>query len=168
MKTCISDTPDGYIVSVYLEDGNGYGKWHPLRNFGDRQSDAKEFANWDVPKLEEIHINALIKQYKNNVKYIRVNGRNFKKTKIKKRGNKMTAEDFLKQRYEVCKGREQKWQLDDMYKFAKEAVMFARCEECKKAIKAYCIASGCEDANECHATYCREMTKFKELLNTEK
>jgi hypothetical protein len=52
--------------------------------------------------------------------------------------NKITnAEEFLAQRYEVCKGREQKWQLDDMYRFAKEALCFARNEEREKAVEAF-------------------------------
>jgi hypothetical protein len=82
--------------------------------------------------------------------------------------NKITnAEEFLAQRYEVCKGREQKWQLDDMYRFAKEALCFARYEEYEKAIQVYkkihCLYKGEMDCRFCSVMcYIR---KFKELLN---
>jgi hypothetical protein len=38
-------------------------------------------------------------------------------------------------------------------------------EEIKKACRAYCMASGCDDAKECHAIYCSEIDEFKKLLN---
>ena len=40
-----------------------------------------------------------------------------------------------------------------------------RQEERTKACKAYCLASGCDDSNECHADYCFEIEVFKKLLN---
>jgi hypothetical protein len=101
---------------------------------------------------------------------------------IESEGTEMTAEDFLKQRYEVCKGREQKWQLDDMYKFAKEAVMFARKEENDKCLRdiqsiemaiknnatdAFCITSECtnfSDKHTCAVNTCKKMAVFSKLI----
>lgn len=45
MITQIENTEHGYIVGVFLRDGNGYGQWHRLRNFGVRQGDAIEFRD---------------------------------------------------------------------------------------------------------------------------
>lgn len=67
----IENTPDGYIVGVYLRDGNGYGQWHRLRNFGDRQGDAIEFREYDLPTFSNQQINLFIKTFDVDQKYIR-------------------------------------------------------------------------------------------------
>lgn len=67
----IENTPDGYIVGVYLRDGNGYGQWHRLRNFGDRQGDAIEFREYDLPGFTDQQINLFIKTFDVDQKYIR-------------------------------------------------------------------------------------------------
>ena len=70
----IENTPGGYVVSCYYDQ-----HWHPLRNFGDRQGDARFFKEHDCPKLEDGMIRVLIKHYNPSVKYIRLNGGRFKK-----------------------------------------------------------------------------------------
>lgn len=70
----VSNTPEGYVVQVLI-----VGTWTSLRNFGERQSDAKEFCYKDCPKLSDLHIKLLAKNYDKNVKYIRVNEKLFKK-----------------------------------------------------------------------------------------
>lgn len=67
----IENTPDGYIVGVYLRDGNGYGQWHRLRNFGDRQGDAIEFREYDLPGFTDQQINLFIKTFNISQKYMR-------------------------------------------------------------------------------------------------
>lgn len=71
MLTQIENTPDGYIVGVYLRDGNGYGQWHRLRNFGDRQGDAIEFREYDLPGFTDQQINLFIKTFNISQKYMR-------------------------------------------------------------------------------------------------
>lgn len=73
----ITNTPDGYVVQVLIA-----GVWTSLRNFGERQSDAKEFCYKDCPKLSESNIKLLAKNYNKNVKYIRINENLFRKQKI--------------------------------------------------------------------------------------
>lgn len=72
MITQIENTPDGYIVGVYLRDGNGYGQWHRLRNFGDRQGDAIEFRDYDIPTFTDQQIRLFIKTFKVEQQYIRI------------------------------------------------------------------------------------------------
>ena len=67
----IENTPDGYIVGVYLRDGNGYGQWHRLRNFGDRQGDAIEFREYDLPTFSYQQIELFIKTFDAGQKYMR-------------------------------------------------------------------------------------------------
>lgn len=67
----IENTPDGYIVGVYLRDGNGYGQWHRLRNFGDRQGDAIEFREYDLPTFSNQQIELFIKTFDVGQKYMR-------------------------------------------------------------------------------------------------
>ncbi len=69
----VSNTPEGYVVQVLI-----CGTWAPLRNFGERQSDAKEFCYKDCPKLSQSSIWLLAKNYDMNVKYIRINEKLFK------------------------------------------------------------------------------------------
>ena len=70
----VENNPEGYVVSCYHDL-----QWHPLRNFGERQGDARFFKEYDCPKLEDGMIRALIKHYDPSVKYIRLNGGRFKK-----------------------------------------------------------------------------------------
>ena len=69
----VSNTPEGYVVQVLI-----CGTWATLRNFGERQSDAKEFCYKDCPKLSQSSIRLLAKNYDMNVKYIRINEKLFK------------------------------------------------------------------------------------------
>lgn len=71
MLTQIENTPDGYIVGVYLRDGNGYGQWHRLRNFGDRQGDAIEFRDYDLSGFTDQQINLFVKTFDVGKKYMR-------------------------------------------------------------------------------------------------
>lgn len=70
----VSNTPEGYVVQVLI-----VCTWTSLRNFGERQSDAKEFCDKDCPKLSDLHIKLLAKNYDKNIKYIRVNEKFFKR-----------------------------------------------------------------------------------------
>ena len=72
MMAQIENTPDGYIVGVFLRDGNGYGQWHRLRNFGDRQGDAIEFREWDLPTFTDTQIRLFIKTFNIENKYKRL------------------------------------------------------------------------------------------------
>ena len=40
---------EGYEVCVLMPDERGLRKWFPLRNFGDREGDAKAFKYFDCP-----------------------------------------------------------------------------------------------------------------------
>jgi hypothetical protein len=76
----ISNTPDGYVVSALVsEPPSSYRSWMPLRNFGDRQSDAIIFKNEDCPKLNEFLLKMLIRGYNKEIKYTRINSRKFVK-----------------------------------------------------------------------------------------
>ena len=68
----IENTPDGYIVGVYHDL-----YWHRLRNFGARQGDAIAFKEWDCPNLSEDQLRILEKQFRIDVKYIRVSSTKF-------------------------------------------------------------------------------------------
>ena len=72
MLTQIENTPNGYIVGVYIRDGAGNGQWHRLRNFGPRQGDAIEFRDWDIPKFSDAEINGFIRTFKIEDKYERI------------------------------------------------------------------------------------------------
>ena len=69
----------GYEVGVVMWNEHGRFGTYPLRNFGDRQGDAKMFQMVDCPKLNEIQIRSLIKRYDPNVKYHRITGTQFKR-----------------------------------------------------------------------------------------
>ena len=75
----VENTPCGYIVSAYVMDDNGYGQWHRLRNFGDRQGDAIESRSWDCPNLSDTQLRMLIKNFDINVKYKRISSTKFTK-----------------------------------------------------------------------------------------
>jgi hypothetical protein len=68
---------DGYEVCVLMEDERGLRRWLPLRNFGDRQGDARIFKEVDCPDLTDTQIRMLVKRFDRNVKYERINKRKF-------------------------------------------------------------------------------------------
>lgn len=72
---------DGYEVTVIMSDPNygGLSRHFPLRNFGDREGDAKAFKYLDCPNLTYAQIQMLIKNFSRVVKYKRINGRRFVK-----------------------------------------------------------------------------------------
>lgn len=73
----VSNTQDGYVVEGFICESSGYGQWWPLRNFGTRQGDAKDFANIDCPKLTYDQVRQLARRYDKSFKYQRVNGSRF-------------------------------------------------------------------------------------------
>lgn len=70
---------EGYEVCVLMPDERGLRKWFPLRNFGDREGDAKAFKYFDCPDLTDAQLRMLIKCFDRSVKYKRINGRHFVK-----------------------------------------------------------------------------------------
>lgn len=63
---------NGYVVQAYFRCSlDTHEKWHSIRNFGDRQSDAIEYLN-DIENVEEYRLNSLAKAYSPDVKYIRM------------------------------------------------------------------------------------------------
>ena len=87
MMAQIENTPDGYIVGVFLRDGNGYGQWHRLRNFGDRQGDAIAFREWDLPTFTDAQIRLFIQTFKIENKYKRLDKNKYAKVQIFQPGN---------------------------------------------------------------------------------
>lgn len=83
----------------------------------------------------------------------------------------MKAKEFLRERYENEKSREQEYHLNDMYKFGKEAVDMAIEETKAKALKAFCEAN-CGDFT-CYARYteiqekggCKPCREFWKKMN---
>lgn len=76
----ICNSEFGYIVEAHIEDDNGMRYWVPLRNFGQRQSDAMDFCHTDCPKLNETSVKSLARSFDRAVTYKRVNGRRFVRT----------------------------------------------------------------------------------------
>lgn len=72
---------DGYEVGVTMVNELGYFRYHPLRNFGDHQGDAKIFKEVDCPKLTDMQLKLLIKNYDPKVKYRRINDKRFVREK---------------------------------------------------------------------------------------
>lgn len=79
MKYQVRNSNEGYIVDAYYE-----GKWYPIRNFGNRQGDARLFAYSDAENLSEMQLRMLIKNFKKDRIYIRINSRTFKAIDNKK------------------------------------------------------------------------------------
>ena len=77
MKFEVNNTQDGYIVEAYISDGTGYGQWYPLRNFGNRQGDARDFMLYDCPKLTDLELKCLIRNFDIKTKYARIGRRRF-------------------------------------------------------------------------------------------
>ena len=82
MLTQIENTSDGYIVGIFLIDGAGCGSWYRLRNFGDRQGDAIEFREWDLPEFTDAQIGLFIKTFKIENKYKRLDKNKYAKVQI--------------------------------------------------------------------------------------
>lgn len=78
----ISNTPAGYVVEYYDRFGPDslLGHWKPLRNFGDRQGDARACMEIDCPHLDTDKIRFLIRHYDPARKYIRVSANRYKRT----------------------------------------------------------------------------------------
>jgi len=70
---------NGYLVMVRMENANGFRWCSPMRNFGDRQSDAMNFRDWDCPKFTETQIKAFVTSYKPNEKYKRIGFRKYRR-----------------------------------------------------------------------------------------
>lgn len=68
----VRNSQEGYVVEVYYES-----RWYPIRNFGNRQGDARLFAYSDTENLSELQVRMLIKNYKKDRIYIRINSRTF-------------------------------------------------------------------------------------------
>ena len=73
---------DGYEVTVLMVGEHGYLRHFPLRNFGERQGDARIFKEVDCPKLTDAQIRMLIKNYDPKVKYKRISGTRFVREKV--------------------------------------------------------------------------------------
>lgn len=74
----IENTHDGFVVSAFVCDTpNTNREWKPLRNFGDRQSDAILFKEEDCPRLNEFNLKNLINRYDKDDKWMRASGRRF-------------------------------------------------------------------------------------------
>ena len=69
----VENLPEGYVVSCYHDL-----YWHPLRNFGDRQGDARIFMEIDCPKLKDSQIRMLENAYSKDKRYIRYSATIFK------------------------------------------------------------------------------------------
>ena len=69
----------GYEVGVEMVGELGTPTTLPLRNFGQRQGDAKVFQTEDCPKLSETELKYLAKRYDPTVKYKRMGERRFVK-----------------------------------------------------------------------------------------
>lgn len=70
---------EGYEVGVVMVNDRGTVTTQPLRNFGDRQGDAKLFQLHDCPRLTMEQVKALAKRYDRNIKYQRISERQFKR-----------------------------------------------------------------------------------------
>lgn len=71
---------EGYVVTLTRIWEDGMMSCKPLRKFL-HQGDAMIFKIHDCPKLSELHIKALSRDYDPRTKYIRINGRRFVKHK---------------------------------------------------------------------------------------
>ncbi len=81
MLAQIENTKAGYVVSVYIADTTDRYHWENLRNFGDRQGDAIEFRDWDLPGLPDAQIRQLIRQFDIKTKYVRLGKNRYGKQK---------------------------------------------------------------------------------------
>lgn len=72
---------EGYEVGVVMLNDDGYPTTFPLRNFGERQGDAKIYQHIDCPKLSMPQIRMLIKNFDRSAKYERLKSGRFMKDK---------------------------------------------------------------------------------------
>ncbi len=80
MTVDIGITREGnYLVSVFLRDGNGYGRWHELRCF-ESQGDARVFAYQDVPRFTGEDIALFIRSYNPYKVYVRIGFKKYKQS----------------------------------------------------------------------------------------
>jgi len=68
---------EGYEVGVVMVNDHGSVSYQPLRNFGDRQGDARIFKEHDCPRLTLEQVRALVKRYDKRVKYKRISEQRF-------------------------------------------------------------------------------------------
>lgn len=68
---------EGYEVCVVWANAEGYIITEPLRNFGDRQGDAKIYQLHDCHHLSVEQLRALVRNFDRHVKYNRINERLF-------------------------------------------------------------------------------------------
>lgn len=62
---------DGYVVTLTQVWSDGMLKAKPLRKFKE-QGDAMAFRDFDCPKLDQLRIKSLVRQYDPNVRYKRL------------------------------------------------------------------------------------------------
>lgn len=68
----------GYVVCLLQYDEGWHRKrFFPLRNFGEHQGDARIFKEVDCPSLNDAQLKMLIKNYRNDIIYKRINSRRF-------------------------------------------------------------------------------------------
>ena len=61
----------GYIVEAYIALHNeSIPYWHPIRNFGDNQGDARLFMQVDCPKFSANDVIILANRYKRHLEAI--------------------------------------------------------------------------------------------------
>lgn len=69
---------NGYVVCLLMYDeGWRRKRYFPLRNFGEHQGDARIYKDVDCPLLTDAQIKMLIKQYRNDIVYKRINSHKF-------------------------------------------------------------------------------------------
>lgn len=76
----IQQSNDDYIV-YWLEwdsETQSYEKPRPMKNFGNWQSDALEYKNYDCPQFTERQLKLAVNNYDKNKRYQRNGFRNYK------------------------------------------------------------------------------------------
>lgn len=79
----VSNTSVGYVVEAHIPDAQMSFHWEPLRNFGTRQGDARDYAYVDCPQLSDREIRQTASAYDAGRTYIR---RRFRCYQIAKEG----------------------------------------------------------------------------------
>ena len=69
---------DGYVVTWQHMNADGYERQYPIRKFL-HQGDAMLFRECDAPRLSEIQLRALVKNYNPLTLYRRISNRKFEK-----------------------------------------------------------------------------------------
>lgn len=73
----IENTEDGFVVTFLLRQADGSEYWLPLKNFGDREGDAKAFKQYDLPKFTIAELELMVKHYNPAKKYKRIDFRRY-------------------------------------------------------------------------------------------